>query len=357
MFIRGLAEEEEARRLSPYAALSSKSRGRGKKEQECKIRTVFQRDRDRIIHSRSFRQLKYKTQVFLVPTYEALRTRLTHTIEVAQIARTIAKALRLNEDLVEAISLGHDLGHPPFGHAGETALNEICPGGFKHNEQSLRVVDILEKEGQGLNLTIETKDGILKHSRGHTSLFINPENTKPLTLEGEIVRFADSIAYINHDIQDAIFLKIIKLRDLPAESIRVLGNTHSSRINTMVADVISSSQDKNIITMSKEILEATDTLRDYLYKNVYPHPKIMQEANKAKRVLKELFEYFMEHPEQVLKKMSFLSSNTPLPRIIADFIASLSDQEALLLYEDIFLPKPWRKERNVIGTGYSSVFV
>ncbi len=345
MLIRQLAEEEEVKRLSPFAAISSRSRGRNKIEEECKIRTVFQRDRDRIIHSKSFRQLKYKTQVFLIPTYEALRTRLTHTIEVSQIARTIAKALRLNEDLVEAISLGHDLGHPPFGHAGEEALDEICPGGFRHNEQSLRVVEVLEKEGEGLNLTFETKDGILKHSRGAISLFVNPQDLKPMTLEGEIVRLADSIAYINHDIQDAILLKVIKLKELPPHSIRILGNKHSSRINTMVADVISNSQDKNIITMSDEILEATNTLRDYLYENVYPHPKIMYEANKAKRVLRELFEYFMENPEQVLKKMIFLAQDTPLLRIITDFIAGLSDQDALLLYEDVFLPKPWVEGR------------
>lgn len=345
MLIRQLSEEEEIRRLSPYATVSSKSRGRDKKEEECRIRTVFQRDRDRIIHSRSFRQLKYKTQVFLIPSREALRTRLTHTIEVAQIARTIAKALRLNEDLVEAISLGHDLGHPPFGHAGEEALNEICPGGFRHNEQSLRVVETLEKQGKGLNLTYETKDGILKHSRGQTSLFVNPQDTKPITLEGEIVRLADSIAYVNHDIEDAVLSKVIRIKDLPAESISVLGNRHSSRINTMVADVISKSQDKNIITMSNEVLEATNTLRNYLYENVYPHPKIMQEANKAKRVLKELFEYFMENPDSILKKINFLPDDTPLARIIVDFIAALGDQEALLTYEDIFLPKPWLEGR------------
>jgi len=343
MLIRQLAEEEEVRRLSPYAMLSSRTRGRDKKEEECKIRTPFQRDRDRIIHSKSFRQLKYKTQVFLIPSHQALRTRLTHTIEVAQIARTIARALRLNEDLVEAISLGHDLGHPPFGHAGEDALNEACHGGFRHNEQSLRVVEILEKEGRGLNLTYETKDGILKHSRGATSLFVNPQDTKPITLEGEIVRLADSIAYVNHDIEDAVASKVIKIKDLPSEPIRILGNKHSSRINTMVADVISNSQDKDIITMSKEILEATNTLRNYLYENVYPHPKIIKEANKAKRVLKELFEYFMENPDSILKKMNFLPEDTPLGRIIVDFIAGLSDQEVLLLYEEIFLPKPWRE--------------
>lgn len=346
MLIRELAEEEESKRLSPYATLSSKSRGRAKPEQECKIRTVFQRDRDRIIHSKYFRQLKYKTQVFLIPTHEALRTRLTHTIEVAQISRTIAKALRLNEDLAEAISLGHDLGHPPFGHAGEEALNEICPGGFRHNEQSLRVVEVLEKEGEGLNLTFETKDGILKHSRGATSLFINPEDTKPITLEGEIVRLADSIAYVNHDIQDAISSKVIRLKDLPQYSIKVLGSRHSERINTMVADVISNSQNKNTITMSDKILEATNILRDYLYENVYPHPKIINEANKAKRVLKELFEYFMEQPDEILKKMNFLDqTQIPLSRIITDFIAGLSDQEALLIYEEVFLPKPWIEGR------------
>ncbi len=345
MLIRQLAEEEEIRRLSPYAMFSVKTRGREKEEQGCPIRTVFQRDRDRIIHSKSFRQLKYKTQVFLIPTHEALRTRLTHTIEVAQIARTIARALRLNEDLVEAISLGHDLGHPPFGHAGELALNEVCPGGFRHNEQSLRVVEVLEKEGVGLNLTFETKDGILKHSRGSTSLLVNPDDLKPITLEGEIVRLADSVAYVNHDIQDAISAKVIRHKDLPQQAIRILGDKHSSRINTMVEDMISNSQDKNSISMSDKILEATNTLRDYLYENVYPLPKIMQEANKAKRVIEELFAYFMENPELVLKKMYFLPQDTPLARIITDFIAGLSDREALLLYEDVFLPKPWIEGR------------
>ncbi|MEW6620548.1 MAG: deoxyguanosinetriphosphate triphosphohydrolase [bacterium] len=345
MLIRQLAEEEEVRRLSPYAALSSKTRGRSKKEEDCKIRTAYQRDRDRIIHSKSFRQLKYKTQVFLIPTHEALRTRLTHTIEVSQIARTIARALRLNEDLVEAISLGHDLGHPPFGHAGEKALDEICPGGFRHNEQSIRVVEILEKGGQGLNLTFETKDGILKHSRGATSLFVNPQDSKPITLEGEIVRLADSIAYVNHDIEDAILSKVIRFKDLPSSPIRILGNKHSSRINTMVADIIFNSQDKNAITMGDEILEATNTLRNYLYENVYPHPKIMQETNKATRVLNELFEHFMKNPDYVLKKMNFLAQDTPLLRIITDFLAGLSDREALLLYEDVFLPKPWIEGR------------
>ncbi|MEW6606400.1 MAG: deoxyguanosinetriphosphate triphosphohydrolase [bacterium] len=345
MFIRQLAEEEEVRRLSPYAALSSKTRGRSRKEEDCKIRTAYQRDRDRIIHSKSFRQLKYKTQVFLIPTHEALRTRLTHTIEVSQIARTIARALRLNEDLVEAISLGHDLGHPPFGHAGEKALDEICPGGFRHNEQSIRVVEILEKGGQGLNLTFETKDGILKHSRGAASLFVNPQDSKPITLEGEIVRLADSIAYVNHDIEDAILSKVIRFKDLPSSPIRILGNKHSSRINTMVADIIFNSQDKNAITMGDEILEATNTLRNYLYENVYPHPKIMQETNKATRVLNELFEHFMKNPDYVLKKMNFLAQDTPLLRIITDFLAGLSDREALLLYEDVFLPKPWIEGR------------
>jgi dGTPase len=325
--------------------LSARTRGREKEEQACPIRTVFQRDRDRIIHSKSFRQLKYKTQVFLIPTHEALRTRLTHTIEVAQIARTVARALRLNEDLVEAISLGHDLGHPPFGHVGELALNEVCPGGFRHNEQSLRVVEVLEKEGSGLNLTFETKDGILKHSRGATSLLINPDDLKPITLEGEIVRLADSVAYVNHDIQDAISAKVIRLNDLPQEAIRILGDKHSSRINTMVEDIILNSQEKNSITMSDKILEVTNRLRDYLYENVYPHLKIINEANKAERVLKELFAYFMENPEIVLKKMSFLKQDTPLARIITDFVAGLSDREALLLYEDVFLPKPWVEGR------------
>jgi dGTPase len=284
--------------------------------------------------------------VFLSPNTESLRTRLTHTIEVAQIARTIANALRLNEDLTEAIALGHDLGHPPFGHTGEKTLNSMSPEGFRHNEQSLRVVDILEKNGEGLNLTVEVRDGILKHSRGRISLKTqDTEDNMPLTLEGVIVRLADSIAYINHDIADAISAKIITIDDLPKDAIEILGYKHSTRINTMVLDVIQNSWNYNVIQMSPEVLEATDKLRNYLYEHVYPNPKIQKEADKAQRVLRELFEYYYKHPEIIYTKLSFLPSDTHIERMICDYISDMSDREALLEYEEIFLPKPWLEGR------------
>ncbi len=340
LLIRQIYEETERNILSPHAIRACNSKGREKEEIECNIRTCYQRDRDRIIHSKSFRQLKYKTQVFLIPATESVRTRLTHTIEVAQIARTIARALRLNEDLTEAIALGHDLGHPPFGHAGEKALNEVCPGGFQHPQQSLRVVELLEKAGDGLNLTIETKDGILKHSRGPSSLKINSTD-KPITLEGSIVRLADSIAYINHDIDDAISAGIITFNDLPKDSINILKETHAARINTMVSDIIFSSFDRGEILMSTEVLDATDTLRDYLYKSVYPDERIQREAQKAKRVIRELFNYYFNSQKEILSVMGYLiERGEKMARVICDYIAAMSDREALRHYEEIFLPKP-----------------
>jgi dGTPase len=340
MLIRELFEREEVSRLSPYATLSSKTRGREMEEEECQIRTAFQRDRDRIIHSKSFRQLKYKTQVFLIPEVERLRTRLTHTIEVSQIARTIARALKLNEDLTEAIALGHDLGHPPFGHMGEMALNEVFPGGFSHSKQSLRIVEVIEKSGAGLNLTWETRDGILKHSRGEAPLR-ESENQRAETLEGDIVRVADSIAYINHDIEDALVTKLIGVSDLPYESLQVLGKRHSTRINTMVQDVIENSFNTNQIRMSERVLEATDKLRSYLYAELYTKPEIRREGEKAKRILQELFRYYVKNPKHVLDEFYFLPKETSIEQIVCDHIAGLSDREALAEYERIFLPKPW----------------
>jgi dGTPase len=339
MLIREYQEELEEKELSQFAQLSSKTRGRKRREKECPIRTAFQRDRDRIIHSNSFRQLKDKTQVFLIPHVEHLHTRLTHTIEVSQIARTIAKALRLNEDLTEAIALGHDLGHPPFGHAGEVALNAVCPGGFKHNEQSLRVVEFLEKDGEGLNLTIEVLDGILKHSRGSLSLKIEDKESEPITLEGAIVRWADSIAYINHDIDDAISSGIIHLDDLPSHALDVLGVRHSTRINAMVRSIIEGSLNKPYIKMKEPVLSATDEIRTYLYREVYTHERIQLEAKKAERVLGQLFDYYMSNPDEVPRVDSL--EGEPTERIIIDYLASMSDREALLRYEEIFLPRPW----------------
>lgn len=340
MIIREYQEELEKKELARFAALSCQSKGRSRQEDECPIRTAFQRDRDRIVHSRSFRQLKHKTQVFLIPEVEHLHTRLIHTIQVSQISRTIAKALRLNEDLTEAIALGHDLGHPPFGHAGETALNEVSSYGFRHNEQSLRVVEILEKEGEGLNLTFEVRDGILKHSRGSASLSVESDE-EPITLEGAIVRWADSIAYVNHDIDDALSAEIIRLEDLPSRALDVLGIRHSTRINTMVRDLIENSQDKPFIRMSEPVLAATNAIRDYLYDHVYTDDRIRYEAQKAERVLKELFKYYLDHVDKIKEGVN---SGDPKERIITDYIAALSDREALSRYEEIFLPKPWAEE-------------
>nr|MDA8233379.1 deoxyguanosinetriphosphate triphosphohydrolase [Clostridia bacterium] len=259
MFIRKSVEERESQQLSPYAARSADTRGRKVEEEPCPVRTAYQRDRDRIIHSKSFRRLKHKTQVFIAPEGDHYRTRLTHTLEVGQIGRTIARALCLNEDLTEAIALGHDLGHTPFGHAGEEALDQVYPPGFKHNEQSLRMVEVLAREGKGLNLTWEVRDGILNHTG----------SVKPATLEGQIVKIADRIAYINHDIDDALRGGIIQLRDLPRECLELFGSTHSDRINIMVTDIIKNSWDKREIAMSQEVWQATQTLRIWLFENVY----------------------------------------------------------------------------------------
>ncbi|MBU0900326.1 deoxyguanosinetriphosphate triphosphohydrolase [bacterium] len=342
MIVRELFEKREREELSFYAMLSAKSQGRKEKEKECDVRTCFQRDRDRIIHSKAFKQLKYKTQVLLFPEVEQICTRLIHTIEVSQIARTIAKALRLNEDLTEAIALGHDLGHSPFGHIGESALNEVSPSGFRHHEQSLRVVEVLEKNGQGLNLTYEVRDGILKHTRGSSSLYIEPEELRPVTLEGTIVRLADSITYINHDIEDTIQARMIKMSDLPHECLKILGRRHSERINTMVYDVIINSKDKNFISMSDEVLKTTDQLRSYLYQEVYTHPRIKTQGIKAERVIKELYFYFLENPKTVLEEFSYIMNQHEKERLICDYLSILSDREVISLYKKIFLPESWK---------------
>jgi dGTPase len=345
--IRELKEKQEKEELSIFATLSANTKGRTYKERECDIRTAFQRDRDRIIHSFSFRQLKYKTQVFLAPKRETLRTRLTHTIEVAQISRTIAKALKLNEDLTEAIALGHDLGHPPFGHAGEEMLDELISDGFKHNLQSLRTVELLEKDGEGLNLTYEVKDGILKHSRGDLNLLVEPEDKEslPITLEGQIVRLADSITYINHDIEDAILAGIIKYKDIPSSPLQHLGRRYSARINSMVRGVIESSLNKPKICMEEGVLKATEELRQFLYSEVYRDPRLKKEAEKAKNIIKALFYYFTKDgEEELLKKMKKIKKKdhgVTTERLCADYIALLSDREAIWEYQRIFLPSPW----------------
>jgi dGTPase len=339
MKIREMLEQVEIHNLSEYACLSSKTLGRRFHIDECDVRMAFQRDRDRILHSKSFRRLKDKTQVFLAPVGDHYRTRLTHTLEVSQIARTISKSLRLNEDLTEAIALGHDLGHTPFGHAGEEALDEIFSEGFRHNEQSLRVVDILERNGTGLNLTFEVRDGILKHSKGRDSI-ASRENL-PVTLEGQAVRIADIIAYVNHDIEDAIRAGIIAPENLPVEYVSILGNSYGARIDTMVKNVINSSINLPAIIMGEPVLYSTEGLRDYLYDDVYPHEEIQSEIRKATKALKELFFYFVECPQEIFKNLRRDIGDDSIQRIVCDFVSGMSDKMALKTYAELFLPRPW----------------
>src|SRR4030066_1963823 len=301
MTIREQTEGIERTTLHPNACLSSRSRGRQKLEKEGEIRTCFQRDRDRIIHSKAFRRLKHKTQVFLAPAGDHYRTRLTHVLEVSQIARTIARALRLNEDLTEAIALGHDLGHTPFGHAGEDILREIHPGGFDHYKQSLRVVDFLERNGEGLNLTHEVRNGIVKHSKGKGEIIPDRKSDRAETLEGQIVRVSDLIAYVNHDLDDALRAEVIKKSDIPRRILSLLGDTHAKRIDAMVKDFIYSSlkTDLEELMLSETVSEAAYELRAFLYRYVYESPVILNEFKKAKKILRDLYEYYMEHIEEV----------------------------------------------------------
>ena len=333
MTIREQMEQRERECLSPYATLSINTRGRETPEEQCDIRPVFQRDRDRILHSKAFRRLKQKTQVFLLPKGDHYRTRLTHTLEVSQNARTIAKALRLNEDLAEAISLGHDLGHTPFGHAGERALNDVCPGGFRHNEQSVRVVQFLEKDGRGLNLTWEVRDGILNHqTAGH-----------PSTLEGQIVRLSDKIAYINHDIDDAIRGGIISEEDIPKELRNTLGKNVRERLNRLIHDVITNSMDQPSIRMSDEISQAMAELRKYMFANVYQNPQAKGEEGKAVQMVEKLYLYYENRiellPEHNRKRIELGDSEE---QAVCDYIAGMTDTYAVKKFEDIFVPKAWK---------------
>ncbi len=327
MSVRDMIERQELKLLSPFAAKSALSRGRERDLSPCDLRTDFQRDRDRILHSKSFRRLQFKTQVFLSPEGDHYRTRLTHTLEVAQVARTLARALKLNEDLTEAIALGHDLGHTPFGHIGEKTLNRLCTNGFKHNEQSLRVVDILEGE-HGLNLSFEVRDGILNHSGGGN----------PMTQEGCIVARADRIAYINHDIDDALRAGAIKPSDLPRACIRVLGSSHGDRIDTMIRDIVDASRDKPAISSSSPVQEATDTLRSFLFEKVYSNHLRQEEAKKCDRVLESLFLHFMEHREDMPDELKSVSFREGTQRAVADYIASMTDRFAMRAYHAYFLP-------------------
>jgi dGTPase len=336
--LREQLEQQERRTLSPYAARAAESRGRERPEKEHDYRTAFQRDRDRILHSKAFRRLKRKTPVFLAPEGDHYRTRLTHTLEAAQIARTAARALFLNEDLTEAIALGHDIGHTPFGHAGEAALNEVYPQGFRHSEQSLRVVDKLEsgREGPGLNLTFEVRDGILNHSKGR-QIFQEKPRACAATLEGELLSVCDAIAYINHDIDDAMRAGIITLADLSQDAVRVLGRTTSARIDTMVTGVIQGSQEDRI-GMTAEVLDATNALRTFMYTRVYTCDAITREIDKAKKLLVEMYEYLLEHP--IPESLAGVPED-PVDRRTVDFLAGMTDPYALSLYERLFLPKAW----------------
>lgn len=334
MTIREQLEMRETEILSPYASFSRESRGRAQKEEECDIRPVFQRDRDRILHCKAFRRLRQKTQVFLQPMGDHYRTRLTHTLEVSQNARTIAKALRLNEDLVEAIALGHDLGHTPFGHAGERALNEVCERGFRHNEQSVRVVDVLEKQGKGLNLTWEVRDGIRNHkSSGH-----------PSTLEGKLVQLSDKIAYINHDIDDAVRGGILKEEDLPAEYTDVLGHSSKARLNRMVHDVITQSMDQPQISMSEEVWKAMRGLRQYLFEHVYLNPVAKGEEAKVMHMITNLYHIYMEKPELMPEQFLRMMENGSASReqAVCDYIAGMTDSYAVHTFEEYFIPKCWK---------------
>ncbi len=342
MTIREQTEEIERKVLHARACRSSESKGRLRQEKEGDIRTCFQRDRDRIIHSKAFRRLKHKTQVFMAPRGDHYRTRLTHVLEVSQIARTIARALRLNEDLTEAIALGHDLGHTPFGHAGESVLREIHPGGFDHFKQSLRVVDFIERNGEGLNLTREVRTGIVTHSKGKGAIIPDKRSERAETLEGLIVRISDIIAYINHDLDDALRAKVIKRSDIPADISAVLGDTHSRRIDTMVRDVVYNTlkTDMERPSMSEEVSATTYRLRDFLFERVYESEKIISEFMKAKKILRDIYEYYLEHIEEVFRDIP-AEKELNKHRMVCDFVAGMTDSFAMETYERLFMPRQW----------------
>ncbi len=344
MNIRQRIEQRERQILSPHACLSVNSAGRKNNEPLCSIRTAFQHDRDRILHSKSFRRLKHKTQVFLAPEGDHYRTRLTHTLEVSQIARTVARALALNEDLTEAIALGHDLGHTPFGHAGERVLNDLVPGGFRHVQQSVRVVEVLEKEGRGLNLTAEVVDGIVKHSKGKGPILSKDPQVMARTLEGRIVRLADIIAYVNHDLDDALRAGLIQAGEVPQPIFKVLGSNHSGRINTMVTDMIDSSMavDGADICLTPRVEQSISALRDWLYDHVYQARTVHDDFVKASRIIRELFRFFMDNETILQAHGGRRHPGDDLEVSVADFIAGMTDRYAMNLYHRLFLPQPWK---------------
>ena len=332
---RALSIREETQRiereiLSPYAALSENTRGRVREVAECPIRTPYQRDRDKVIHCKAFRRLKHKTQVFLSPEGDHYRTRLTHTLEVSQIARTIARALRLNEDLTEAVALGHDLGHTPFGHAGERALNRLMPNGFRHYEQSVRVVERLENDGRGLNLTFEVRDGIRCHTTGQEAR----------TMEGRIIRWADKIAYMNHDIDDAIRAGVIRESDIPRDITAVLGDTKNKRITTMVTSLIRNSP-AGVVNMDADVLEAYDALHEFMYEAVYLNDYAKREEKKVPHLIESLFGYYVRHPDRLPESMREIAEADGKEQAACDYIAGMTDRFAVDLYSNLFIPKAW----------------
>lgn len=346
MDIREQLENKERQTLSSHAAFSCESKGRKSADELCSIRTVYQHDRDRILHSKAFRRLKYKTQVFFSPEGDHYRTRLTHTLEVSQVARTVARALSLNEDLTEAIALAHDLGHTPFGHAGERVLHDLMSEGFRHVEQSLRVVEVLEKDGQGLNLTREVCDGILMHSKGRGPLLSPDPQSTAMTLEGQIVRLADIVAYVNHDLDDAVRGGLIDESEIPDRVVSVVGSTHSSRIGRMVRDLIEQSlkADGAVIRLSPEMDEAICDLRNWLFARVYQVDPVHSDFIKASRLLRELYLYYQENEDIFLTHGGRRLPGDSLDVSIADFIAGMTDRFALTLYRQLFLPQPWKPQ-------------
>ncbi|HET9266299.1 MAG TPA: deoxyguanosinetriphosphate triphosphohydrolase [Vicinamibacterales bacterium] len=342
MHIRDQLERREHEILAPEAAKSGDSRGRLRPEAEDPIRPAFQRDRDRIIHCKAFRRLKHKTQVFFAPAGDHYRTRLTHTLEVSQIARSIAKVLRLNEELTEAIALGHDLGHTPFGHAGERVLQQLVPGGFEHYEQSLRIVDVLERDGHGLNLTWEVRDGIARHSKGKYGVPVGADpQHRASTIEGQVARVADIIAYVNHDIDDAVRAGLLRDEDLPPDRVQVLGRSSSERIGRMVTDVVLQTIHGGMteIRMSDDILQATVGLRGFLFEAVYENEIATAEFKKASGILGGLWEKVREQPDQFLDRE--VLEREGLDAAARDFLAGMTDRYAVNLYEQLFIPKPW----------------
>lgn len=332
MELRARQEELEYKILSPYATKCAETRGRERFEEKCDIRTDFQRDRDRILHCKAFRRMKHKTQVFISPEGDHYRTRLTHTLEVSQIARTIARALSLNEDLTEAISLGHDLGHTPFGHAGESALDKICIGGFEHCEQSIRVVERLEKNGKGLNLTWEVRDGILNHRTSGS----------PSTPEGKVVQLSDKIAYINHDIDDAIRAEVLAKDAIPKSVVEIIGDTSSQRINTFIRDTIINSQGKNDIKMSSQMKDTMVSLRSFMFENVYTDLRAANESDKVDNIIIALYKYFLNNPDGMKGEfLDLIKDGEPVESVVCDYIACMTDRFAIKKYSELYIPTSW----------------